>query len=111
MVKKGDIIFINLNPTHGHEQSGTRPALVVSADRFQQATKSFAIVCPISSTDNGFPLHVHLDSSTKTQGVILCEHMRSLDIESRTYRVFEKVSPDVLERVDDILKLELGFYC
>ncbi|MCL2086440.1 MAG: type II toxin-antitoxin system PemK/MazF family toxin [Oscillospiraceae bacterium] len=26
----GDIIRVNLNPTLGHEQSGTRPVLVVS---------------------------------------------------------------------------------
>ena len=82
MVKQGDIIKVSFNPQMGHEQAGYRPALVVSNDIFQTQTK-LAVVCPITNTDNKFPLHVSLDSRTKTTGVILCEHIRTLDLNSR----------------------------
>ena len=65
MVKQGDIIKVSFNPQMGHEQAGYRPALVVSNDIFQAQTK-LAVVCPITNTDNKFPLHVSLDNRTKT---------------------------------------------
>ncbi|MBP1592114.1 MAG: type II toxin-antitoxin system PemK/MazF family toxin, partial [Oscillospiraceae bacterium] len=55
MVNQGDIIKVNLNPQRGHEQAGYRPALVVSNDTFNTYAK-LAIVCPITNTDNQFPL-------------------------------------------------------
>ena len=37
--KQGDIVFLDFNPTKGHEQSGVRPAVVVSTNIFNQHTK------------------------------------------------------------------------
>jgi len=50
MVKQGDIIWLDFNPQTGHEQSGRRPALVVSNESFNRFSK-MAIVCPITNTD------------------------------------------------------------
>ena len=106
MVKQGDIIKVSFNPQMGHEQAGYRPALVVSNDIFQMQTK-LAVVCPITNTDNKFPLHVSLDSRTKTTGVILCEHLRTLDLNSRPYVFVEKVPDDILDKVIDIISAEI----
>ena len=106
MVKQGDIIKVSFNPQMGHEQAGYRPALVVSNDIFQMQTK-LAVVCPITNTDNKFPLHVSLDSRTKTTGVILCEHIRTLDLNSRPYVFVEKVPDDILDKVIDIISAEI----
>jgi len=72
MVRQGDIIKINFNPQSGHEQSGSRPAVVISNNYFIEKAK-LAIVCPITNTDKNFPLHVKLDDRIKTTGVVLCE--------------------------------------
>ncbi len=106
MVKQGTIIKINFNPQSGHEQAGYRPAIVISNDIFNEKTK-LSIVCPITNTDNNFPLHVSLDERTKTTGVILCEHIRALDLESRTYQEVEKVPKDILNHVIDIVYAEI----
>ena len=90
----------------GHEQAGYRPALVVSNDIFQTQTK-LAVVCPITNTDNKFPLHVSLDSRTKTTGVILCEHIRTLDLNSRPYIFVERIPDDILDKVIDIISAEI----
>ena len=105
-MKQGDIIKISLDPTLGHEQAGYRPALVVSNNDFYKYAKMI-IVCPITNTDNKFPLHVQLDGRTKTTGVVLCEHIRTLDINAREYRVVEKAPKDILNRVLDIISAEL----
>lgn len=100
MVKRGSIIKINLNPNVGHEQAGYRPAVVISNEIFNKKTK-FAVVCPITNSDNKFPLHIPLDSRTKTTGVVLCEHVRALDIESRGYNFVEMIPEDILDRIID----------
>ena len=69
MVNQGDIIKVNLNPQQGHEQAGYRPALIVSNNMYHRQAK-LAIVCPITNTNNRFPLHVPLDNRTKTTGVV-----------------------------------------
>lgn len=101
MVKRGNIIKINFNPQSGHEQAGYRPAVVISNDIFNKRAQ-MAIVCPITNTNNKFPLHVPLDDRTKTTGVILCEHIRALDVEARGYILVENVPPDILDRVIEL---------
>lgn len=58
-------------------------------------------------TNNKFPLHVPLDSRTKTTGVVLCERLKALDVEARGYRFVEMVPGDILENVIDIVFSEI----
>ncbi len=108
MVKQGDIIKLNFNPQAGHEQAGYRPAIVLSNNVFNYNTK-LAIVCPITNTNNHFPLHIPLDARTKTTGVILCEHIKALDLESRPYQFVEKLPTDLLQKAIDIVFAEIEF--
>ena len=66
-----------------------------------------SIVCPITNTNNHFPLHIPLDNRTKTTGVILCEHVKALDLNSRTYQVIENLPRDILENVIDVVYSEI----
>ncbi len=106
MVKQGTIIKVNFNPQVGHEQAGFRPAVVVSNDIFNKKT-NLTIVCPITNTDNDFPLHIKLDNRTKTQGVILCEHIKSLDLKNRKYKIIEQLPVDLKEEVINIIYSEI----
>lgn len=106
MVNQGDIIMLNFYPQAGHEQAGHRPALVISNYVFNNKT-NMAIVCPITKTNNEFPLHIKLDERTKTTGVILCEHVRSLDINQRNYKIIEKLPDDILQEVIDVVYSEI----
>lgn len=103
--KQGDIIFLELDPQVGHEQKGKRPALVVSNHVFNHFT-GLAMVCPITNTNRGFPLHVKLDERTQTTGVIMCEQVKALDIHARKASYFESAPKELIEEVSDIL---IGF--
>lgn len=109
MVKQGEIIKVSFNPQSGHEQAGYRPAVVVSNDVFNSKT-NLVLVCPITNTYNKFPLHVPLDGRTETTGVILCEHIRALDIGSRGFRQVEQLPHDILQRVTDIIFAEIEIF-
>ena len=106
MVKQGDIIKLDFDPQAGHEQAGYRPALVISNDFFNQKT-NLTIVCPITNTDNCFPLHISLDDRTMTKGVILCEHVKALDLNARPYKVVEQIPKDLLEKAIDVVFSEI----
>ena len=106
MVKQGDIIKVSFSTQSGHEQAGYRPALIVSNDKFNAITK-LAIVCPITNTNNRFPLHVPLDNRTTTTGVILCEHLRTLDLTARANVFIESLPSDILKTVIEIITAEI----
>lgn len=106
MVKQGDIIKLNFNPQRGHEQAGFRPAVVISNDFFNAKT-NLAIVCPITNTNKPFPLHVVLDNRTTTTGVVLCEHIKTLDLTAREYKLIEKIPDDLLDEIIAIVFSEI----
>lgn len=109
MVKQGDIIKLNFNPQAGHEQAGYRPAVVISNDFFNQKT-NLTIVCPITNTNNHFPLHIPLDGRTKTTGVILCEHVKSLDLTQQQYKVIEPLPEDLLRQIVNTVFSEIEMF-
>lgn len=96
--QQGDIVFLDFHPQSGHEQSGRRPGVIVSNNQFFMWTK-LALVCPITNTNHKFPLHIPLDNRTKTTGVILCEHVKCLDIISRNAQFVEKMPKDMTEKI------------
>jgi len=106
MVKEGDIVKVNFNPQQGHEQAGYRPALVISNDDFISHAQ-LAIVCPITNTRNNFPLHIPLPDDLTTTGVVLCEHVRTLDLNARQHTYVETVPTEFLRQVIDIVSAEI----
>ncbi len=93
--KQGDIVYIDFSPTKGHEQTGKRPAIVISNNVFNTHTK-MVFVCPITSNIKKFPTHYVLEDSKKIKGSILCEHIRSIDYESRNIKYIESASSNDL---------------
>jgi mRNA interferase MazF len=102
MVKQGDIIWLDFDPQAGHEQRGRRPALILSNESFNNFSK-LAIVCPITNRDKDHPFHIKLDDRTKTSGVILCDQVRTLDINARNFEYIENVAGDILLDALDII--------
>ena len=93
--KQGDIIFVDLNPIKGHEQSGIRPAIVISNNIFNKYSKMI-IACPITTNLKDFPTHYLLKNTKKIYGSVLCEHVRSIDYEVRKVKFIEKASVEDL---------------
>ena len=101
MVKQGDIIRIDFNPVKGHEQGRFRPAVVIS-NNLLIANTNIISVCPITSKQNKrTALNVVLDGNTQTQGVVLCAHLKSVDLSMRKYSIVENVSDEILDEILD----------
>lgn len=99
---RGDIVFLNFSPTAGHEQKGTRPAIIISPKMFNQVT-GLAFLCPITSQIKGYPFEVVLEN-TQVVGAVLVDQMRSIDFQARQIEYRERIHDDILEMVLGKLK-------
>ncbi|HET9405737.1 MAG TPA: type II toxin-antitoxin system PemK/MazF family toxin [Candidatus Sulfotelmatobacter sp.] len=102
-MKRGEIWLVGLDPTHGHEQKGRRPVLIVSPEAFNRVTR-VPVVLPITSRGSfaraaGFAVSLE-GAGTKTSGIIRCDQPRALDLSARGGRKLESI-PDAL--MSDVL--------
>lgn len=96
---RGDVVSVPLDPAIGHEQRGTRPALVLTTKEFNRLGD--VLVAPITqggefSRYAGFAVSL-MGTGCKTQGVALLNKIRMLDLEARKARKIERVSQAVLD--------------
>jgi mRNA interferase MazF len=103
---RGDCIWLNFNPQTGKEQSGRRPALVLSPKAYNEKV-GLCLVVPITSKKKGYPFEVDLGSTVSIQGVILTDQVRSLDWRVRQAQFIETISKQVLQAVLDKIHLIL----
>ncbi|MEO8209383.1 MAG: type II toxin-antitoxin system PemK/MazF family toxin [bacterium] len=73
-----DIVWIDFDPQAGHEQSGRRPAFVISP-RYYNSRSGLAIVCPITNQIKNYPYEVLIPLHLKISGVILADQIKSLE--------------------------------
>lgn len=103
--KQGDIIIVQLDPTKGSEQAGTRPVLVVSQDLHNEKQKMI-FACPITNSDRKYPTHIPVDGRAgSTTGYVMCEQLKALDYEKRGVKLIDRVNDDLLEDVLEIISL------
>lgn len=99
----GDIIKVNFSPSKGHEQKGYRPALVISDPITQKQLNGIVIVAPITNSTSTFFTRVNLeDYDIKTNGDILIDQLKALDLSERTYGFIEKAPKEVLNKCNII---------
>lgn len=99
---RGHVVWINLNPVRGHEQSGRRPALVVSSERYN-ARSGLALVCPITSHVKGYPFEVALTQKI-VAGVLLADQIRSIDWAERRVKKIGAVSEKTMAEIQELLR-------
>jgi mRNA interferase MazF len=63
---RGDAIWVDLDPTRGREQAGTRPAVVIASDDYLASVPDLVIVIPVTTRDRGWPHHVRLSGEQLT---------------------------------------------
>jgi mRNA interferase ChpB len=101
MMNRGDIYLVNLNPTQGREQAGQRYVLIVSPRDFNLL--GAPLVCPITqggnfARDKGFAVSL-TGAGTKTQGIVLCNQPRVLDLHARGASFAETVPAIIIDEV------------
>ena len=96
---RGDIVSVPLDPAMGHEQRGTRPALVLTTKEYNKLGD--VLVAPITQGGDfaryaGFAVTL-TGTGCKTQGVALVNKIRMLDLAARKARKIERAPQAVIE--------------
>ncbi len=100
---QGDVIWIDFEPQKENEIKKKRPALVISPRSYNKKT-NLALVMPITSQVKGYPFEVSVNSP-EVEGVILADHVRSLDWTVRNAQKITTLSKKVVQ--DALIKLTL----
>ncbi len=95
---KGDIAWLAFSPQAGHEQAGRRPALCISPFAYNQKV-GLALFCPITSQSKGYPFEVEIPETLEVRGVILSDHVKSLDWRARKAEYVCSLPDDRLQQV------------
>lgn len=97
----GEVWDLVLDPQVGHEQSGRRPALVISNDYFNRTPNGLCFIVPITGTDRGVRYHITIkppEGGLTKPSVIMCDHARSQSL-LRFRRRRGEVTPRLLQQV------------
>jgi mRNA-degrading endonuclease toxin of MazEF toxin-antitoxin module len=99
--RRGDIVRLDFDPSAGHEQQGTWPVLVLSPQAFNAF--GMALACPVTrggAFARGRAWTVALTGAgLATNGVVLCNQVRTLDWKARRAQLIEAVPPDLIADV------------
>jgi len=110
-VRRGDIVYANLNPVIGSEQGGTRPVLVLQNDignRFSPTTIVAAITSKIRKAK--LPTHVELKAGhygLEKDSVVLLEQLRTID-KRRLKESIAHLDEKTMEKVNHGLAISVG---
>jgi len=104
----GDFVWLTLDPQAGREQAGRLPALVLSP-KIYNARSGLALVCPITNQTKGYPFEVAAPAGRGATGVILADHLKSIDWKARHAERLGHCTDEVIGEVRAKLAAVLGY--
>jgi mRNA interferase MazF len=105
-LKRGEVWWVDLDPTRGSELRKRRPALILSVDALNRARRTVVVV-PLSSSPEPRPPLVVPVPSAGPESVAICDQLRAVD-KRRLDRVFGRVENAELRAVEDGVRVVLG---
>jgi mRNA interferase MazF len=101
-ILREDVVWAELDPTQGHEQSGRRPVLVLSQNVFNERSGT-VIACALTSQEPraGFPLTLELDKTKlPKRSWVKISQIRTLSVK----RLGKKIGSASIEEVDQVIE-------
>jgi mRNA interferase MazF len=106
VVRRGEVWWVDLDPTRGSEIRKTRPAVVLTADALNRARRTVVVV-PLSTGPTPRPPIVVATASAGTGSVAVCDQLRAVDRSRLTRRLGQLAMAD-LRAVEDGVRVVLG---
>ena len=103
--QRGAIWWVDFDPREGHEQSGIRPALIISNSEYNRRI-GLMLCLPITNKAKGYSTELPLPAGLETTGVVLTSHVYTIDWQARAVQFKEIAPSEVVEQaVDKLLVL------
>lgn len=93
-----DVVWLSFDPKKGREQTGRRPALIISS-KIYNAKSFLALCCPITSRVKGYPFEVEVQQGNEVKGVVLVDQLQSVDWKARGADFIVKLDQEYFEEV------------
>jgi mRNA interferase MazF len=112
-LERGQIYFVNLNPTQGKEQSGSRPVLILSVDEINRKQMVITVIPGTKGANikRDFVTNVRVstaESGLEIETVFLCFQVRSLDPSRFPENPVGMLSPNKMREVEASVRYVLG---
>jgi len=104
----GDLVWLTCDPQAGREQAGRRPALVLSPKTYN-VKSGLALACPITNQAKGYPFEVAVPAGRGATGVILADHLKSINWKARHAERLGHCTDEVMNEVRAKLASLLGY--
>jgi mRNA interferase MazF len=104
--RRGEVYWVNLEPTIGAETKKTRPGLIVSNDIGNEVSKIIMIAPITSKVAHIYPFEVKVVVNTKPAKIML-NQCRAID-KSRLIDKIQSLDIDVMKEVDEAIKIVFG---
>jgi mRNA interferase MazF len=104
----GDLVWLTFDPQAGREQVGRRPALVMSP-KLYNSKSGLALACPITTQVKGYPFEVVVPAGSGAGGVILADHLKSIDWRARRAERLGRCPEEVMGEVRARVAALLGY--
>jgi mRNA interferase MazF len=105
---RGDFVRVVLDPRVGREQSGERPALVLSDREFNDLT-GYIFVAPVTTNRRGWPFEIAIPAGGRVEGALLADQTKSIDYVARHVRFLAGSPPGLVEAVLEQVATILSF--
>ncbi len=108
---RGELWFVNLDPTTGREQAKTRPCLVISVDIYNSSHAKMITVVPLTSTQRNFSWYVEV-VPTKSNGLkktsyVISDQIRTISKNRMSGSAIGFVDEQILQLVEDRIRILL----
>ena len=104
----GDFVWLTFDPQAGREQAGRRPALVLSP-KIYNVRSGLLLACPVTNQAKGYPFEVAVPSGSGLTGVVLVDHLKSVDWKARQAERLGQCTDQTMEEVRAKLAPLLGY--
>lgn len=93
-MRRGEVWWVDLDPTRGSEIRKTRPAVIVSVDALNRARRTVVVV-PLSSAATARPPLVIPMESVGAGSVAVCDQVRAVDKTRLVSKMGQLSQPDL----------------
>jgi mRNA interferase MazF len=107
-LRRGDVVWVALDPARGSEIRKTRPAVVISNDSCNRYGSRVVVLPVTSNVSSLYPGEARIELAGKP-GRVLGDQIRSVDKERIRSRI-GRLSQDELRDVEDAVRITLGLW-
>lgn len=106
MIRRGEIYFVDLNPSRGREQAGRRLVVVISSDKINDLPLVVTVVAGTKGENisRDYPTNIRVspgESGLPSETGFLCFQLRAIDPKRFPSTPAGKISDEILKKIEN----------